>query len=371
MDTSGRLASTVDLLLQGGVLELTTREGSGLADQPVTDPAWPLLLEVFVHPAPPHAAYTAYRQTAERPLHRAVAATLERERGTGRLFAADGDLLVLTPGSLLVQPRGPSPLPRLDLTTLSQATLQVLTGLAATTDLAPPPALDRAPFDDRVAELCRRGLLAPPPGELDWGDLRRPAPLCLRFGHSRGTAIDRVYLGRFLDEVRPDIRGRTLEIGGKRQNRALYRLPDAVDYRTLDLEPAGDQVDMVGDAHDRSLVAAGSLDTVIAFNVFEHCREPWRVAANLHHWLRDGGRALVAVPNAQRLHRVPEDYWRPSPAAVRWMFAPFRDVRLRVFGSALTATAALMGAAAEELTAEELDASHPDYPVLTCAVAQK
>ena len=46
-------------------------------------------------------------------------------------------------------------------------------------------------------------------------------------------------------------------------------------------------------------------------------------------------------------------------------------IKLYVYGNPITAIAGYQGIATEELTPEELDAFHPDYPVATCMVAQK
>jgi SAM-dependent methyltransferase len=52
-----------------------------------------------------------------------------------------------------------------------------------------------------------------PPGQVRFGDLRRPRPLAPGFGRTRGGPIDRYYIEAFLDRHATDIRGRTLEIG--------------------------------------------------------------------------------------------------------------------------------------------------------------
>lgn len=50
-------------------------------------------------------------------------------------------------------------------------------------------------FDDftgRVKKLQAGGFLLPDIGAINWGDLRRPQPLCQFFGFMRGTPIDRI-----------------------------------------------------------------------------------------------------------------------------------------------------------------------------------
>ena len=75
------------------------------------------------------------------------------------------------------------------------------------------------------------------------------------------------------------------------------------------------------------------------------------------------------VPNAQRVHRFPEDYWRPLPGALRFLFRGFAGCKLYVYGNLVTTLASLHGVAAEELDSEELLRADPDYPVASCIVA--
>jgi SAM-dependent methyltransferase len=228
----------------------------------------------------------------------------------------------------------------------------------------------RESFESVVAELADAGLLCPPCGAVDWGSLRRLHPICKRFGFSRGTPIDRYYLDKFVAQIRNRVVGATVEIGGARQNRELYRLTNVSEYTAIDAE-AHDYVDVVGDAHDSSLLAPDSADSILAFNVLEHCADPWLVARNMHRWLRTGGCAFCMVPNAQRVHNFPRDYWRPLPDGVNWLFRDFGSRELSQYGNPTSVIASQLGIAAEELTQAELDAQHPDYPVATCIVATK
>jgi SAM-dependent methyltransferase len=141
-------------------------------------------------------------------------------------------------------------------------------------------------------------------------------------------------------------------------------------YANIDLT-ARAGVDIAGDVHDPALLAPASIDGVLAFNVLEHCPRPWIVADNIHTWLRRGGCAFCMVPNAQRVHRMPGDYWRPMPAGLESLIHAFARREVFQYGNPTTLIASYLGIAAEELTAAELDAHHPDFPVATCIVATK
>lgn len=230
--------------------------------------------------------------------------------------------------------------------------------------------LSKEAFVDLARDLFVRGLLSRPVGQIDLGDLRRVAPFDPMFGFTRGTPIDRYYLDRFIEHIRPEVRGAVLEIGGSRANREKYRFDAAIEYRAMDVQRSPD-VDLVGDAHDRGAIPPGTLDAIVIFNVLEHCARPWIVAENLHAWLRVGGKVFAMVPSVQRVHGRPKDYWRPYPDGMEALFAHFARSRLFVYGNPLTSLAATMGIAVEELSTDELDRVNAAYPVATCVVAEK
>lgn len=207
-------------------------------------------------------------------------------------------------------------------------------------------------------------------GEIDWGDLRRASPFCAEFGFSRGTPIDRYYLNLFVAEICDQLHGDVVEIGGKNHNKNSYGFSRVFRYRGLNLI-ASPGVELIGDAAQSQCLPPSSLDGLVAFNVLEHTPRPWQIVNNMRLWLREGGVACCMVPNAQRLHKMPEDYWRPLPAALMEMFTGWSERRLYQYGNPVSTVASLMGIAAEELEEAELIDYHPDYPVASCIFARK
>lgn len=57
----------------------------------------------------------------------------------------------------------------------------------------------------------------------------------------------------------------------------------------------------------------GTFDVVICEQVLEHVPDPFRAAETLAALARPGGRLLVSVPFAIKIHGDPGDYWRFSP----------------------------------------------------------
>jgi hypothetical protein len=231
------------------------------------------------------------------------------------------------------------------------------------------PPLSLEEFGSLAEKLTAESLLTVPIGSIDFGDLKRERPFCPHFGHFRGTPIDRYYLDRFIDEIRDEVKGVTLEIGGSKGNKELYKFNNATTYLTMDL--GGPDLDIVGDAHDPNIIEEASLDTVVLFNVLEHCEQPWAVVDNIYRWLKPNGQVVCMVPNAQRVHRVPFDYWRILPDALNSIFSRFPKRKLHVYGNPVTVTASYYGIASEEFSREELDYYHENYPVANCIHAQK
>ncbi|MFF3445277.1 class I SAM-dependent methyltransferase [Streptosporangium sp. NPDC002721] len=352
------------------MLALSVREG-GVVAQVGTfagEPDFPLsldmlsLLEAMTHEHDPAAAREVFLECRTAPPPAEVTAALDEiEQGTRAysLFTQNGTLLVLDDADRV---------PMTDLTELSRRTGRVLRAIGLRRGLA--SGSDWPDVDALFAELYRRGFLVPEPGGLDWGQLRRLVPVCPAFGISRGTPIDRHYLNEFLVEIREEVHGEVVEIGGKDANRDAYGFAKAISYRGMDLEP-GPGVSLAADAADPDALPAASLDAVIAFNVLEHTPRPWEVVANMLRWLRPGGTAYCMVPSAQRLHGAPEDYWRPLPAALGHMFGDWTERRVIQYGNPLSAIASLMGIAAQELDPDELAVRHPHYPVASCVIARK
>lgn len=229
---------------------------------------------------------------------------------------------------------------------------------------------DRATFEVLVSKLEKKGFLSPVKGTINWGDLKREYPICQAFGLTRGTPVDRYYLSKFINEIKGEIRGNILEIGGTPKDKDFYEIKSGTSYKILNLE-AGLGVDIVGDVHDPSIIEPESFDSIIIFNVLEHCYAPWIAVENIYKWLRVGGKCFAMVPNAIRVHATPMDYWRPLPDAFAWMFRYFKHRKLYVYGNPMTVIASYHGIAVEEMSPEELDPFHPDYPVANCIVAEK
>jgi hypothetical protein len=337
----------------------------------ITSKSWLATLEIFIHEHSLEKAYEIFQ------VNKLANIPDEVKEEVGKYDALMDNAIILLGGEkVTIFGRGFRSFIEKDmqfeLGSLSKKTYQVVvqlfSNLQLDNDLESIQNIDD--FRQLVIALENLGLLSPAKGSIDWGDLKRSAPICQAFGLTRGTFVDRYYLSKFIKEIQSQIAGNILEIGGTPKDKDFYQINSGSSYQILNME-AGPGVDIVGDAHDISMVKPESFDSIILFNVLEHCYAPWIVIENIYAWLKPGGKCFAMVPSAIRVHTTPMDYWRPLADGFRYMFRNYGQQQLYVYGNPTTVIASYYGIAAEELTTDELDTFHPDYPVATCIVAQK
>lgn len=109
-----------------------------------------------------------------------------------------------------------------------------------------------------------------------------------------------------------------LDVGGRARS-GLDRSSHFQQARTtvFDINP-GDNVDIVGDAHQLSQhLPATSYDFVQSISVFEHLARPWVVIAEINKVMKVGGLLFIASHQTVGMHDVPWDFWRFSDQAYR------------------------------------------------------
>ncbi len=109
---------------------------------------------------------------------------------------------------------------------------------------------------------------------------------------------------------------RILDIGGRSRSRNDFSLLfKHAECLVLDIIP-GDNVDVVGDAHEMSnFLSAESIDAIYSVSTFEHLLMPWAVAVQMNHILKPGGTALIFSHQTLAVHDAPWDFWRFSDTA--------------------------------------------------------
>jgi SAM-dependent methyltransferase len=70
----------------------------------------------------------------------------------------------------------------------------------------------------------------------------------------------------------------------------------------------------------------GSFDFVVTESVFEHVRDPWHYAAELHRVLKPGGRIHVDCAFLFPVHGEPHNYYNMTPFGIEETFKMFRKI---------------------------------------------
>jgi SAM-dependent methyltransferase len=214
-------------------------------------------------------------------------------------------------------------------------------------------------------------------GQVDWGSLRRVTPITRSFGYERGQPIDRVYIERFLERHRRDIRGAVVEIGDNRYTRQ-FGGEQVTRSEVLDQAHEGSNPSIAADLTQAAHVASDQFDCVIFTQTLQFIYDARAAIRTLQRILKPGGVLLGSFPTLSQICRYDMDrwgdYWRFTSASVRRLLGDefgSDQVDVTTHGNVLVATAFLYGLAAEELTPEELDAHDPDYEVVITARAVK
>lgn len=200
-------------------------------------------------------------------------------------------------------------------------------------------------------------------------------PLNREFGFSRGTPIDRYYIEKWLEQNRKLIRGDVLEIA---ENTYTKRFgSEGVESHILhvNLEKEGF---IKGNFETGEGITQDSMDCIILTQTLPFIYDCKQVMANLYKMLRKGGTALVTTGGIAQISRYDMDrwghFWSFTTASLERLIeesAFGKNYTMSVYGNVKTACALMYGAAAEELTTEELEYSDADYPVSICAVLEK
>jgi len=107
----------------------------------------------------------------------------------------------------------------------------------------------------------------------------------------------------------------------------------------LDIEArAAERLDWIADLTCMPGVPSERFDAAICHQVLEHVSQPALALCQLHRVLKAGGRLVLSVPHLSRLHDLPHDYFRFSPAGIRVLVegAGFEVIESATYGGLFT-----------------------------------
>lgn len=216
-------------------------------------------------------------------------------------------------------------------------------------------------------------------GSVDFGSLRRLAPISPIFGKDRDLlSIERYYIESFLARHAADIRGRTLEMGDPSYTRkfggAAVTRADVLHY------VAGNPLaTFVADLTDARSIPDGIFDCIVITQTLQMIYDVRAAIRTLHRILRPGGVVLATSHGISRIARREGiddwgEYWHFTAQSSARLFGDAfgaDGVAVHTYGNVLAATANLHGLAAAELAQEELDFRDPNYEVIVAVRAAK
>jgi SAM-dependent methyltransferase len=220
------------------------------------------------------------------------------------------------------------------------------------------------------ARWLRWRIFSRPPGQVCFGDLRRPRPLAPGFGGTRGGPIDRYYIEAFLGRNAADIRGRTLEIG---DNTYTLRFGGGRVTRSdvLHVKAGNPLATIVADLARGDDLPSDTFDCVILTQTLHMIYDYRAVLQTVHRILKPGGVVLLTTPGITKTDQGEWPwYWAFTELSMRRLMAevfPPEAVTVESHGNVLAAVSFLHGLGVAELAPEELDVHDRDC-ALTVAV---
>jgi SAM-dependent methyltransferase len=196
-------------------------------------------------------------------------------------------------------------------------------------------------------------------------------PYSRRYGTDRGTALDRIYIERFLAQHADAIHGEVLEVNDDNYTRMFGT---SFHAHVVDIRATNQHATLIADLCEPHSLPRAQYDCVILTQTLQFLRDPAGALANIGASLVPGGVALITVPSLSRLDLADLDYWRWTPLGLETLCRqalPDADVSVCAFGNAGVGAAFFVGLSAENVGRRLLGRDDPKFPVVTCARVDK
>ncbi|WP_034445639.1 class I SAM-dependent methyltransferase [Butyrivibrio sp. AE2032] len=200
-------------------------------------------------------------------------------------------------------------------------------------------------------------------------------PVSERYGMELGTAIDRVYIEKFLQKNADCIVG---DIGEFASDNYIKRFSSRIDNKYIfHVNGWGDNV-IQADFSKAEDVSENLLDCLICTQTIQFIFEIDKAVSNIYRVLKKGGTALVTGHGLAQLslydYRNWGEYWRFTNMSMKKLFEQSfgkGNVDVITYGNAKTAAAMIFGLCAESLDLSDFDYDDMQYPVVVGAVCRK
>lgn len=147
--------------------------------------------------------------------------------------------------------------------------------------------------------------------------------------------LRRYYIDDFLNLYKPLMKGRVLDVGGKKENkRGFFRPPlksvESWEYLNIDMATSPDYACSVY----KLPFAENTFDTIIFCEILEHLNNPEAALLEIFRILKPSGKVIITVPFLYALHADPEDYqrWTDEKIKSELLKAGFAHVEIKPMG---------------------------------------
>ena len=112
--------------------------------------------------------------------------------------------------------------------------------------------------------------------------------------------------------------GKVLDLGGGKKAGYTSHLHGTVEITSVNIDKAVEPT-IVHDLSQPLPFSADSFDSAISFNTFEHLKDIETPLGETFRVLKNGGTVTLITPFLKEIHASPDDYWRPTESAWRYL----------------------------------------------------
>lgn len=200
------------------------------------------------------------------------------------------------------------------------------------------------------------------------------APLSRMFGMDRGTAIDRVFIEKFLDKNKKLITGDCLEIAEN-----VYTMKYGTDIsKSYILHVNGGKGMVKGDLVSGAGIEKEMVDCAILTQTLMFLSDLSSVPQNIYKMLKHGGDALITVSGISQISRFDANRWGHYfsfyPDAMKTLFEPVfggKNITIQCYGNLKLAMGYLYGMCAEDFEKKVFEENDMDYPLIIGTILHK
>ncbi len=189
-----------------------------------------------------------------------------------------------------------------------------------------------------------------------------------KFGLERGSAIDRIYIERFLNQHRNIIRGDVIEIAEDTYTRKYGS--EINNAYILHVQNMGNGV-IKGNLVTGEGIRDRFVDCAIITQTLSFLPDPKRAIINLYRMLKDDGNALITTAGISPLSTFDNDrwghFWGFYERGIESLFASIElncDIDIQPYGNVKMAMGFLYGMCAEDYVEKDFEQVDELYPLI-------